>query len=246
MFVHDYIAIFKNLTHCSEVREHHSKTVTRFVWGLRSKMEHAMITDPYDLDTVEEAFDVALRLDLTFKMLVNARARCSKCEGYGHYDYQYSSESQHVRIVSSYEVDVLKVIGEVHIPSKTVSIIEDTAVGADKLVIDEIHMSDSASDDVNEIVEPTTLHLPVTYIDDITRPLAFYNDTHKFVAYIYSILQEFAIDNKVMVMSFFETVRKLHVWRKDFDRTLKRIVSIAYKLGSLWDPGISSVLFSMP
>jgi len=44
-------------------------------------------------------------------------------------------------------------------------------------------MSDSASDDVNEIVEPTTLHLLVTYIDDITKPIAICNDTHKFAAY---------------------------------------------------------------
>ena len=32
-----------------------------------------MITGTYDLDTVEDAFDVALRLDLTFKTLVNAK-----------------------------------------------------------------------------------------------------------------------------------------------------------------------------
>jgi len=51
-----------------------------------------MITVSYDLDTVKEAFDVALKIDLTFKTLVNAKARCSKCEGYGHYDYQYPSE----------------------------------------------------------------------------------------------------------------------------------------------------------
>ena len=56
----------------------------------------------------------------------------------------------------------------VHVPFKTVSIIEDTTVGADTLVIDEIHMSNSASDDVNEIVETTTLHFLVAYIDDIT------------------------------------------------------------------------------
>jgi len=147
-----------------------------------------MITGPYDLDTVEEVFDIALRLDLTFKTLVNAKARCSKCERYGYYNYQCLSESKHVRIVSSDEVDISKVIEEVHVPSKTVSIIEDTTVGVDTLVIDEIHMSDSASDDVNEIVEPTTLHLPVTYIDNITRSLAFYNDTHKFAAYLYSTL----------------------------------------------------------
>ena len=42
-----------------------------------------MITGSYDLDTVEEAFDVALKIDLTFKRLVNAKAWCFRCEGYG-------------------------------------------------------------------------------------------------------------------------------------------------------------------
>ena len=192
MSVHDYIAIFKDLTHHSEVREYPSETLTRFVWGLRPKIKRDMITGPYDLDTVEETFEVALKLDLIFKTLVNAKARCSKCEGYGHYDYQCSSESQHVRIVSSDEVDVSKVID--HVPSNIVSIIEDTAVGADTLVINEIHMSESVSDDVNKIVESTTLHLPVAYIDDITRPIAICNNTHKFAAYPYSTLQEFVVD----------------------------------------------------
>jgi len=41
-----------------------------------------MITNPYDLDAVEEAFDVALRINLPFKTLVNAKTRCSKCKGY--------------------------------------------------------------------------------------------------------------------------------------------------------------------
>jgi len=36
-----------------------------------------MITRFYDLYNVEEAFDVALKKDLTFKKLVNAKARCS-------------------------------------------------------------------------------------------------------------------------------------------------------------------------
>ena len=99
--------------------------------------------------------------------------------------------------MSSDEVDVSKDIEEVHILSKTVSIIKDTAVGANKLVIDEIHMSDSASDDVNEIVEPTILHFLVAYIDDITRPIAIYNDTHKFAPYLYSTLHEFVVNNKV-------------------------------------------------
>jgi len=36
----------------------------------------------------------------------------------------------------------------------------------------------------------TALHLHVVDIDDITRPIVICNDTHKFAAYTYSILQE--------------------------------------------------------
>jgi len=36
------------------------------------------------------------------------------------------------------------------------------------------------------------------------------NDTYKLVAYLYSILQEFTVDNKVMVTSNPEAVRKLY------------------------------------
>ena len=90
---------------------------------------------------------------MTFKTLVNAKTRCFKCNGYGHYDYQCALESQYVRIVSSDEVDDSKVVEDVHISSKTASIIEDIAVGSDTPIIDEIHMSsDSASDNVDEIV----------------------------------------------------------------------------------------------
>ena len=71
MSLQDYITIFKGLTHHSDVRKHHSKTITSLVWGLRSKIKCAMISGSYDLDTVEEAFDVALKIDLTFKVLVN-------------------------------------------------------------------------------------------------------------------------------------------------------------------------------
>ena len=35
-----------------------------------------MITGSYDLDIVEEVFDVALKIDLTFKRLVNVQVRC--------------------------------------------------------------------------------------------------------------------------------------------------------------------------
>ena len=64
MSIQDYITTFKDLAHRSDVREHHSETITRFVWGSRPKIRCAMIIGSYDLDTVEEAFDIALdRLD---------------------------------------------------------------------------------------------------------------------------------------------------------------------------------------
>ena len=54
-------------------------------------------------------------------------------------------------------------------------------------------------------------------------------------------MQKFAFDNKVIVTSHPEAMRKLHAWRTDFDRILKRSASIAYGLDSPWDPGISFV-----
>jgi len=65
----------------------------------------------------------------------------------------------------------------------------------------------------------TALHLHVACIDDIIRPVAIYNDTYKFAAYLYSILQEFTIDSKMMVPNHPEAVRKLNVWRTDFDKS---------------------------
>ena len=50
------------------------------------------------------------------------------------------------------------------------------------------------------------IHSHVAHIDDITRQIAICNDTYKFAAYPYSILQEFILDNKVMVMSHPEAV----------------------------------------
>jgi len=115
-----------------------------------------MITGPYDLDTVKEAFGVALRIDFAFKILVNAKARCSKCERYGHYDYQCP-----VTTMLTDDVDDAKVVEGVHVPSTTASIIEDITVGFDTLIVDEIHTSsNSASNDIDEIVEPNTLTVP--------------------------------------------------------------------------------------
>jgi len=70
-------------------------------------------------------------------------------------------EESYARIVSTDEVDDSKVVEDVQFPPKTVNIIEDITVDSDKLFIDEIHMfSDSANDDVDEIVEPNTPTVP--------------------------------------------------------------------------------------
>jgi len=73
---------------------------------------------------------------------------------------------------------------------------------------------------------PITLHLPIAHIDDIARSIAICNDAYKFVANPYSYLQEFAVDNKTIVTSHSEAARKLHGWRKDFDRVLKGLLSL--------------------
>jgi len=54
-------------------------------------------------------------------------------------------------------------------------------------------------------------------------------------------LQEFAIASKVIVISHPETIRKLHAWRTDFDRIMKKSAFIVYELNSPWDSGISFV-----
>jgi len=48
----------------------------------------------------------------------------------------------------------------------------------------------------------------LTHIDDITKPIAIYNENYKFDAYPYSILQEFTVDNKVIITSHREEVAR--------------------------------------
>ena len=76
---------------------------------------------------------------MTFKRLVNAKARCSESKGYGHYNYQCPSKSQHDSIIPSGDVDDSKIVEYVHVPSKTTSIIEDVLVDFDTPIIDEGH-----------------------------------------------------------------------------------------------------------
>ena len=80
----------------------------------------------------------------------------------------------------------------------------------------------------------TALHLPVAHIDDIIRPIAICNDTYKFNAHPYNILQEFTVGSKVMITSHPEVVRKLHAWRTYFDRILKCFycLRVEYFMGS--------------
>jgi len=47
-------------------------------------------------------------------------------------------------------------------------------------------------------------------------------------------LHEFVVDNKLVVVSHPKAMRKLHDWRTDLDRILKRSASIAYKLDISW------------
>ena len=97
-----------------------------------------MITNCYGVNSVEDAFDFALKINLTFKGIVCVKAweqcskceryehynywciyweQCSKCEGYGHYSYQCPSESRHVNILPS-DDDDLKVVEVVHVHSE--------------------------------------------------------------------------------------------------------------------------------
>jgi len=85
-------------------------------------------------------------------------------------------------------------------------------------------------------------HFPVAH-DNLTRQIAICNDKYKFVAYSYSILQEFAVDNKMVVTSHSETVRKLHAWRTNSKMILKKIVSITYELDNSWDPSTWMIHF---
>jgi len=79
------------------------------------------------------------------------------------------------------------------------------------------------------------------YILMISLDIVIYNDTYKFIAYPYNILQEFTVNNKVMLTSHPEAVKKLYTWRSDFDKILKKSIFIAYELDIPWDLGINSV-----
>jgi len=77
-------------------------------------------------------------------------------EEYGYYNYQYPSASHRVRIVPSDNVDDSKVVEDVHVPSKTASIIEDISLGSDTTIIEGHASYENTSGVVDAIVESGT------------------------------------------------------------------------------------------
>ena len=134
-----------------------------------------MITSSYGVDSVEDAFNFALKTNLNFKGIVNAKVceqyskyegcghydyqypsqkECSKCEGYRYYDYRCPSKSRHVNIVPSDDVDISKVVKNIHVHFEISSVLEDTSIDPYPPILNEIPMSfDSTIDIVDAIVD---------------------------------------------------------------------------------------------
>jgi len=48
-------------------------TITRFISGLRSDIRRTVITSSYGVDSVEDTFGFALKIDLTFNGIVSSK-----------------------------------------------------------------------------------------------------------------------------------------------------------------------------
>jgi len=105
------------------------------------------------VNSVKDAF--ALKIDLTIKGKVSAKAReqCYKCKGYDHYDYQCPSGEQcskcdeYGRVFTSalWRVDMLILylgndVDDVRVPSEISSIVEEPLVNPGARIIDESHV----------------------------------------------------------------------------------------------------------
>ena len=88
MSIRNYIVRFDDLTLRCDVRGDHYQTISRFCSDLRADIQRAMLTSSYHVDSVEDAFHLALELALFFKRIsiFKVREQYSKCEGYGHDD----------------------------------------------------------------------------------------------------------------------------------------------------------------
>ena len=110
-----------------------------------------------------------------------------------------------------------------------------------------VEFSTVIADDICDSSDSDALHLSITH-DEISRQIANCNNGYKFVAYSHNILQEFVVDNEVVVMIHFqrfpvETVRKLHARRTRSYRVLRRITSITHELNIPRDPS-NSLIFN--
>jgi len=132
-----------------------------------------------------------------------------------------------VNIVSSNDVDDSKVVEDVRVPSEISSVVEKSLINSGASLIDESHVSSADISDVGATVESSTpipddiivledepsksiaLHLLITY-NEIPRQIAICNDDYKFAAFSRSILQEFAVVNKVTGMIHSEIEKTLH------------------------------------
>ena len=74
MSVREYITRFEDLTHHCDMKITLFPDYTGFVSGLRSDIRRAIISSSYGVDFVEDVFDFALKIDLTFKEIVSAKA----------------------------------------------------------------------------------------------------------------------------------------------------------------------------
>ena len=156
MSVQYYIAKFDDLTLYCDMRKDRSQTTSKFCLGLRSTIRGVMITSSYHVDSVKEAFHLALELELAFKgiFIFKAKEQCFKCEAYRYYDYQCPSTSRHVKIVPSDDVVDSKVVENVYILSESTSVVKDTLLDSDTLIFYEVHaFSENTSDSEHELVE---------------------------------------------------------------------------------------------
>lgn len=100
-----------------------------------------MLTSSYYVDSVDEAIHLVLDLELSFKWILISKARehCSKCEGYGHYNYQCPQRAIHVNIVYSDDVDDSMVVEDVYVSSEITSVVEDILVDSSAPILNEVH-----------------------------------------------------------------------------------------------------------
>ena len=96
-------------------------------------------------------------------MIISASSweQCSKCEGYGHYDYQCP-----FNFVPSDDFNDSKIVEDVHIPHEISSIIEDLLVNIGTPIIDESHVSSVITSDVDTLVNSSTLTHDEVYINE--------------------------------------------------------------------------------